>query len=71
MRRKNMGIYLGEVDSDGIAEWYPNCKVRFDGSHYIATPHTTNPTRRRKKVEEKITVSVKDGKYEFADKPQN
>ncbi len=71
MRRKNMGYYLGEVDSDGIAEWYPNCKVRFDGSHYIATPYTTNPTRRTKRKEETITVSVNNGKYELVDKPKN
>ncbi len=71
MRRKNMGYYLGEMDSDGIAEWYPNCKVRFDGSHYIATPYTTNPTKRTKRKEEKITVSVNNGKYEIVGKPKN
>ncbi len=65
-----MGYYLGEMDSDGIAEWYPNCKVRFDGSHYIATPYTTNPTKRTKRKEEKITVSF-NGKYELVDKPKN
>jgi len=32
-------------------------KVYFDGSHYIAIPHTTKPTRKRpKSIEEKITV---------------
>jgi len=32
-------------------------KVYFDGSHYIAIPHTTKPTRKRPKpVEEEITV---------------
>jgi len=49
-----MGDQLGEVDGDGISEWYPNYKVRFDGSHYIATPHTTNLARRRKRKEEII-----------------
>ncbi len=35
----------------------PECKVYFDGSHYIAIPHTTRPYRPRKKPhEEKITV---------------
>lgn len=74
LKRKNMGDYMGEIDKDGIAEWYPNCKVRFDGSHYVATPHTTNPTIRKKREEEKITVSVKDGKYvlnETLSKPVN
>ena len=70
MKRRNMGDSMGEVDEDGIAAWYPNCKVRFDGSHYIATPHTTNPTRRIKPAEEKISVSVKDGKYELESRPK-
>ena len=35
----------------------PECKVYFDGSHYITIPHTTRPYRpRRKRNEEKITV---------------
>lgn len=62
MQRQNMGDSMGKVDSDGIAEWYPNCKVRFDGSHYIATPHTTNSAKRNKQKEEIITVSEQDGK---------
>ncbi len=69
MKRQNMGDQLGEVDGDGIAEWYPNCKVRFDGSHYIATPHTTNPARRRKRKEEIITVSEQDGKLKLETPP--
>ena len=33
-------------------------KVYFDGSHYIAIPHTTRPTKKRPKpVEEEITVA--------------
>ncbi len=71
MRRKDMGDYMGKIDSDGIAEWYPNCKVRFDGSHYVATPHTTNSARRTKREEEKIAVSVQGGKYELVEKPEN
>lgn len=36
---------------------YGETKVYFDGSHYIAIPHTTRPTKmRRVAVEEKITV---------------
>ena len=33
-------------------------KVYFDGSHYIAIPHTTRPTKKRQKpVEEEITIA--------------
>lgn len=39
-------------------------KVYFDGSHYIAIPHTTRPSKKRQyKMEETITViqdEVKD-----------
>lgn len=36
---------------------YGEAKVYFDGSHYIAIPHTTRPTKRRlKQPEEKIVV---------------
>lgn len=63
-----MGDSMGSIDSDGIAQWYPNCKVRFDGSNYIATPHTTNPVKRTKHSEGKISVTVKNGKYELVDK---
>lgn len=36
---------------------YAETKVYFDGSHYIAIPHTTRPTKKRpKKLEETITV---------------
>lgn len=36
---------------------YGETKVYFDGSHYIAIPHTTRPTKRRPKpLEEKIVV---------------
>lgn len=62
---------MGEIDKDDIAEWYPNCKVRFDGSHYIAIPHSTNPAKRTKREDEKITITVNDGKYEIVDKPKN
>ncbi len=68
MKRQYMGDSTGKIDSDGIAQWYPNCKVRFDGSNYIATPHTTNTTKRTKRTEEHITVSVKDGKFKLENK---
>ena len=36
---------------------YGETKVYFDGSHYIAIPHTVRPTKRRPKpIEEEITV---------------
>lgn len=36
---------------------YGETKVYFDGSHYIAIPHTTRPSRKRRKpIEETITV---------------
>ena len=38
---------------------YGEAKVYFDGSHYIAIPHTTRIVKKRpKSVEEKITVEV-------------
>ena len=37
---------------------YGETKVYFDGSHYIAIPHTENPYRKRpQKPEEVITVA--------------
>ena len=37
---------------------YGETKVYFDGSHYIAIPHTERPYKRRpKKAEEEITVT--------------
>ncbi len=38
---------------------------------YIATPHTTNPTKRTVRKPKEIAVSVKDGKYALEEKPQN
>ena len=36
---------------------YGETKVYFDGSHYIAIPHTTRPSKKRiPPIEEKITV---------------
>lgn len=66
---RNKGDALGEIDKDGIAQWYPNCKVRKEGDVYIATPHTTNPTKRTVRKQKEIAVSVKDGKYALEEKP--
>ncbi len=63
MYHRSQGDRIGKIDKDGIAEWYPKCKVRKEGDYYIATPHTTNPTLRRKRKEKPISVSVKDGEY--------
>ncbi len=42
---------------DHVGDFYPESKVYFDGSHYIAIPHTTKPYKPRpKKKEEVITV---------------
>ena len=42
---------------------FPECKVYFDGSHYIAIPHTEKPYKPRpKKQEEIITVKPGDSK---------
>ena len=39
---------------------YGEAKVYSDGAHYVAIPHSTNPTRRRKKPpEERIDVKIK------------
>ena len=39
---------------------YGECKIYFDGSHYIGIPHTTRPSRRREKPpEEEIVVTEK------------
>lgn len=40
---------------------YGECKIYFDGSHYIGIPHTTRPSRRRPKPsEEEIVVTEKE-----------
>ncbi len=56
-------------DNEKFDEWYPEAKVYFDGSHYIAIPHTTNPTRRRKHKQEIIIVSEQDGKLKLEKTP--
>lgn len=56
-------------DNEQFDDWYPEAKVYFDGSHYIAIPHTTNPTRRRKHKQEVITVSEQNGKLQLEKTP--
>lgn len=46
-----------EVEPKG--GFYPETKVYFDGSHYIAIPHTEQPFKRRKKLVEKVNP-IKD-----------
>ncbi len=56
-------------DSEQFDERYPEAKVYFDGSHYIAIPHTTNPTRRRRHRQEIITVLEQEGKLKLEKTP--
>lgn len=52
---KELKYHLPEPQK--VGEFYPEAKVYFDGSHYVAIPHTTKPYRPRpKKTEEVITV---------------
>ena len=69
MYHRYKGDSIGPLDEDGIAEWYPKCKVRKEGDVYIATPHTTNPARRSVRPKVPIAVTVNDGKYELANAP--
>ena len=40
---------------------YGECKIYFDGSHYIGIPHTTRPSKRREKPpEEEIVITEKE-----------
>ena len=57
------------ADEEQFDEWYPEAKVYFDGSHYIAIPHTTNMARRKKHKQEVITVSEQDGKLKLEKTP--
>ena len=41
-------------------ECYAEAKVYFDGSHYIAIPHTTRPSFRRPKQPEEILNVIVD-----------
>lgn len=41
---------------------YPNAKIYFDGSHYIAIPHTERPSKKRynEKEEEFVVEETAD-----------
>lgn len=71
MYHRYQGDRIGKTDEDGIAEWYPNCKVRKEGEVYVATPHTTNPCGRTIRKQKAVAVSVEDGKYKLADADKN
>ena len=45
-------------------EWYPEAKVYFDGSHYVAIPHVADPFRKKSKYRI-ISVMNNNGKYEI------
>ena len=57
------------MEEEKFDEWYPQAKVYFDGSHYVAIPHTTNNTRRRKARHKEIEVSQSGNKFELVKKP--
>lgn len=48
---------------------YGETKVYFDGSHYIAIPHTTRPTKSRPKPPEEKIVVVDKAEEENGVKP--
>lgn len=58
------------MDEKEFDEWYPQAKVYFDGSHYIAIPHTVNLSRRRKTHHEEIEVRQTGDKFELVKKPR-
>ena len=58
------------MDEEKFDEWYPQAKVYFDGSHYIAIPHTTNKTRRRKPHHKEIEVRQTGNKFELVKTPR-
>ena len=45
---------------------YPECKIYFDGSHYIAIPHTEKRYRPRPKKKEEI-ITFSDGNVSVAE----
>lgn len=51
--------------------FYKDAKVYNDGSHYIAIPHTTNPTKRRKIVEEPVEIAQENEvETDFQEQPE-
>lgn len=54
-----------------MGDFYPECKVYFDGSHFLAIPHTEKPYKPRlKKKEEVITVKPPNDNKPPADEKQ-
>lgn len=43
-------------EPEKVGDFYPNAKVYFDGSHYIAIPHTTKPYKPRPKKKEEVII---------------
>lgn len=43
---------------------YSETKVYFDGSHYIAIPHTTRPSKPRREVKEELITVIQENKDE-------
>ena len=50
---------------------YGECKIYFDGSHYIGIPHTTRPSRRRPKPPEEEIVVTEKGAELSTEKEKN
>lgn len=50
---------------------YGECKIYFDGSHYIGIPHTTRPSRRRSKPPEEEIVVTEKGAELSTEKEKN
>ena len=48
-------------------EWYISSKVYFDGSHYVAIPHTINPYSYKKHRFDIVAVERNNGKYHIVD----
>lgn len=49
--------------------FYPESKVYFDGSHFIAIPHTNRPQKPRKKPVEEVITVVEETDRENENKP--
>ncbi len=65
---KDLKYHLPEPQK--VGDFYPESKVYFDGSHYIAIPHTTKPYKPRpKKKEEVITVKPPNDNKPPAEEP--
>ena len=50
---------------------YGECKIYNDGSHYIAIPHTTRPSRKRPKAPEEEIEVIESTKAQEESSPSN